>query len=473
MKTKIKAAGRMLRRSRWIVLLVPAAVYGQELDLYKCREMALQNNKQGAIAQQQWRQAGYTANSYRANFLPKFTGEGMYLFSGNKLKETTPEMYLPTLVPDPSTGQLVPNTAGTAPDGTVLFKEYALVPSLSLELQLNNTYMAGVSVEQPLYMGGKIRAAYRMSRIGEEIARINRRLTDTEVLVKTDEAYWQLVKGRELLLSARKYREVVGGLLENVSAACETGMKSRNDLLKVQVKFNEAELMVRKAENGVRLAQMNLCHRIGLPLRTPVVVAGTLDDPDVAPDNRPGIDVTVRPEYEILSRQVAYKQTETRLVRSDYLPNLGVSAAYLYTDGLKLNGEKLLSGGSFSALFSLKVPLFHWGEGINKVRAARAAGKIAELQREDACEKMELEAMQALNAWDEAMLEVELTRKSLTQAEENLRVSRDHYEAGLETLTDYLEAQAVWQKARTDWISARADSRFSETYYLKAVGRLK
>lgn len=312
-----------------------------------------------------------------------------------------------------------------------------------------------------------------MARIGKDMARINGQFTHTDLVVKTDEAYWQLVKVKEQLLSAGKYRDVVAELLRNVTNACEAGMKSRNDFLKVQVKLNEAELMVRKAQNGVRLARMNLCHYIGLPLQAGIDVADTLAAESLLLKTLPSAHVTVRPEYEILSRQIEYKHQEMKLVRSDFLPNLGVSAAYLYTDGLRLNDTKLLSSGSFSALFSLKIPLFHWGEGLNKVRAAKAEQTIAMLQREDALEKMELEAMQALNALDEASMEVELTQKSLLQAEENLKVSKDHYEAGLEPLADYLEAQAVWQKAWSDLISAKAGLRFNETYYLKAIGRLE
>lgn len=451
----------------------------QTLDLEQCREMALESNKQITVSHRQAEQAGYTLKSYKANFLPKFTGEGMYLFSGGKLKENTPELFLPTYVPDPATGQLVPNVAGTGAGGNPVFRQYGYVPPLSFELSLNNTFLAGVLVEQPLYMGGKIVAAYKMARIGKDLSRANMAFTRTDILVKTDEAYWQLVKVKELLAAAGKYRDVVAGLLQNVSDACAAGMKSKNDFLKVQVKLNEAELMVRKAQNGVRLARMNLCHCIGLPLQTDVDVLAAFTGTEAAAAGSavlpalPAADVTARPEYEMLSRQIEYKHQQTRLVRSDFLPNLGVSAAYMYSEGLKLNDEKLLSSGSFSALFSLKVPLFRWGEGVNKVRAAKAEQTIALLQREDALEKMELEAMQALNALDEAVLEVNLTRRSLAQAEENLKVSRDHYEAGMETLTGYMEAQAAWQKAWADLIEAEAGMRFGETYYLKAIGRLK
>ena len=457
-----------------LICLMPCVAGAQTLDLKQCREMALRSNKQVTITYRQAEKADYTLKSYKANVLPRFTGQAMYLFSGGDLKENTSEQFLPTYVPDASTGQLVPNILSPGVDGGMpVFNQYAYIPPLSLELSLNNTWLAGVSVEQPLYMGGKIMAAYRMARIGKDIARINGQFTRTDIVVKTDEAYWQLVKVKELLLSAEKYRDVVAELLRNVTDACEAGMKSRNDFLKVQVKLNEAELMVRKAQNGLRLARMNLCHYIGLPLQAGIDAADTLAAGSPLLKALPSANVTGRPEYEMLSQQIEYKHHETKLVRSDFLPNLGVSAAYLYTDGLRLNDSKLFSNGSFSALFSLKVPLFHWGEGLNKVRAAKAEQTIAMLQREDALEKMELEAMQALNALDEASMEVELTQKSLLQAEENLKVSKDHYEAGLEPLADYLEAQAVWQKAWSDLISAKAGLRFNETYYLKAIGRLE
>lgn len=56
--------------------------------------------------------------------------------------------------------------------------------------------MGGVQMEQPLYMGGKIRAAYKMSLLGKEMAQMNENLTATEVIQKTDQAYALVVKQR-------------------------------------------------------------------------------------------------------------------------------------------------------------------------------------------------------------------------------------------------------------------------------------
>lgn len=159
------------------------------------------------------------------------------------------------------------------------------------------------------------------------------------------------------------------------------------------------------------------------------------------------------------------------LTRSDFLPQLGVSLSYGYTDGISVNGE---SEGiaSFVALASLKVPVFHWCEGRNKIKAMKAEQEMSELKKEDASQMMLLEATKARFGVEDAAMRVKLTAHSLTQAQENLTESKNRYEVGMETLTDYMEAQAQWQKAWSDWIDAKAGLRLSETGYLKATGRL-
>ena len=61
---------------------------------------------------------------------------------------------------------------------------------------------------------------------------------------------------------------------------------------------------------------------------------------------------------------------------------------------------------------------------------------------------------------------------SMEAAEENLRMSRRQYEAGLETLSDYLEAQAVWQQASRTQVEARIGSYLRWLEYRKAAGLL-
>lgn len=453
-------------------VLLSGNIYAQQtMTLEKCREMALENNKAAAIAARNKDKAEYTRKSYWANYFPKISASGNYLYTNMDMNKTISGNYLPTFVPDPATGQLVPNILTVNPDGSSIFKEYAYFPDMDLSLKLSGTWIAGVSAEQPIYTGGKITSAYKMSQIGNEIAGLNKELTRAEVIVKTDEAYWTYVQTNELLKLALSYQKVVLELLRNVQDAQEVGLKHKNDVLKVQVKVNEAELQVRQAENGVRLSRKNLCHATGIPLNSDITISELFDElPSIAIDH--SMDYTGRPEYAMLEKQIQLKEQQVKLTQSDFLPKVGVMANYGYINGVKLNNNKLLDRASFSALASVSIPLFQWGEGRNKVRAAKAEHEVMQLQRDDIGEQMELELAKALDKCDESALEVQLTTRSLEQAQENMKVSGDQYAAGMETLANYLEAQTVWQHAWMENINAKTHQRINQTYYLKAAGKL-
>lgn len=69
------------------------------------------------------------------------------------------------------------------------------------------------------------------------------------------------------------------------------------------------------------------------------------------------------------------------MTRADFLPQIGVTAGYGYGGGLQLNGDDEASA-TFSAMAAVKIPVFHWGEGKNKVRSARMEEEISRLNLE-------------------------------------------------------------------------------------------
>ena len=146
-----------------------------------------------------------------------------------------------------------------------------------------------------------------------------------------------------------------------------------------------------------------------------------------------------------------------RLARSERLPQVGLVGNYGYLHGVELNGQNLLGGWAFTAGVQVSVPIFHFGGRSNKVRSARARFEQAQAERLDGGELLQLEATQAANNLDEAQLEIRLAESSLAAADENLRLSRRQYEAGVETLSDHLEAQAMWQQAHRTEVEARID----------------
>lgn len=442
-----------------LLLLFPFPLFAQEmLDLQQCRKMALQYNKEMAAAAKQTEAARYTMKSYKGNFFPNFTAGGMGLYSTADGSFGIPGGPMPVILYD-AAGKLVPTGINIH------------FPGIDIDYKVGAVYTAGIRFEQPLYMGGKIRAAYRMASLGKEMAEKNEVLTETEVLLQTDEAYALVVKAQEMKKVADRYNALLRELLANVESAYRHGLKPQNDVLKVQVKLNESELAIRKAENGLRLATMNLCHLIGKPLLDDVRISG--EYPEVGAETDVQVsDVSARPEYAILDKQVEIAGQQVRLSRSELLPKVGIMGSYDYMHGFELNDQMLLNKGSFSVLLNVSIPLYHFGERNNKLRAAKAKLEQTRLEQENLNEKMMLELAQAANNLDEARLESELSDRSLRQAEENMRVSKSQYDAGLEPLSDYLEAQALWQQAYETQVDARFQLYLKYVGYRKAAGRL-
>lgn len=454
----------------YLLLLLPSGAFARKLTPEDCRTMALEHNRTFKNASLGTFNAKDNLKGYRANYLPKISATGNYLYSTGKLDFTIPGGYLPTFVPNLQTGGMDPNILTTLPDGTPIFKEYAWMPDIDLGLKIASVFSAGVMAEQPIYMGGKVRSSVKMGKLGVELSSLNEKRTEAEVIEQTDNAYWTYVKTRELLKCADSYKAVVDEFYRQMRDAAEVGLKTKNDLLKVQVRLNEAELRLRQAENGVRLARMNLCRNIGLPLTTQELeVSDSLDADTRLMGN--SLDVTARPEYRMLEKQVELKKQNVNMTRSDFLPQIAAVASYNYTNGGKFNGETLFNSPSFIGGVTMSIPIFHWSEGRKKVSVAEREMEMSRNEFEDLAEKMQLELMQAIYTFEESELEVALTEKSVAQAEENMRMSRDQYDAGMETLGDYLEAQALWQKAQSDLVQAKSAKRFAYTKYLKAAGK--
>ena len=442
------------------LLFLCQGVFAQEyLTLSQCREMALEQNKQLAASVQQIEYARHTASSYKANFFPDFKLNGTGLYSTSKGNFPIQGGNLPVFVPS-ANGAPTPNGG------------FAYFPGVDLNYKVGWAYMGGVSVQQPLYMGGKIRSAYKIANLGKEMAFLNKTLTETEVLMSTDRAYAMLIKAQEMQKVTQAYYKTLEELMKNVESAFRHGLKLRNDVLKVQVKLNEAEINKRKAENALRLASMNLCHYIGKPLTSTLTVSDEYPSVELSKKLNTH-DISSRPEYNILNKQVEINRQQVKLTRSEMLPQIGVQGSYNYINGLDVNGQKFLDGGSFTALLNVSIPLFHFGERKHKVNAAKAKLQQSLLEQADKNELMLLEVTQAANNLEEAKLECDLADISLEQAEENQRVSAEQFKQGLETLSDHLEAQTLWQQAWQTKVDAHFQLYLEWIAYQKASGTLQ
>ena len=158
------------------------------------------------------------------------------------------------------------------------------------------------------------------------------------------------------------------------------------------------------------------------------------------------------------------------MAQAERLPQIGLAGQYGYLNGADVNGKKLFDDRMFLVGIQISVPIFHFSQRTNKVRAAKASYAQAVAEQEDTDGLLALEQAQAANDLDEATLELRLAEATVAAADENLRASEARYEVGLEPLSDHLEAQAMWQQAQQTRVAARIDRYLRWLSLRKACG---
>lgn len=357
------------------------------------------------------------------------------------------------------------------------------IDMMGMEMRMRGTYMAGLTLTQPIYAGGKISAARRMARIGEEVAGEQRRMTRMEVLVEADNAYWTLVAVEGKVRMLESYAAQMDTLCTQTTAAVESGMAIENDRLRVEARRSEIDYQLQKARNGADLCRMSLCRVIGVGGDIRPVPTDTLFRPSAPGELR--ADLEARPELRMLEQQVAIGEQQIRDARSAMLPTAGLSLGYTYYGNIKLQSMVDAGGGTYVpytqefrdglglAMVAVKIPIFHWGESRKKVCKARYELQHAQLDLQKNTRLMTLEVEQAIRNVEDGYRMIRTAELALSQAEENLRVMRNRHAAQMAPLTDLLDAQSQWQQAASNRIEAQTQYRIYETEYLRATGRLE
>lgn len=373
----------------------------------------------------------------------------------------------------------LPNIAGSITGAYVLPD----MDMMGMELRMRGTYMAGLSLTQPIYAGGKISAARRMARIGEEVAGEQQRMTRMDVLVEADNAYWTLVAVNGKVRMLESYAAQMDTLYSQVSGAVEAGMTLENDRLRIAAKRSEIRYQLDKARNGADLCRMSLCRIIGVGSEVRPVPTDTLFH--LSAPGQLNATLETRPELRLLEQQVALGEQKIRDVRSAMLPTAGLSLGYTYYGNIKLQSMVDAGNGVFVpysqefrdglglAVVAVKVPVFHWGEGRKQVRKARYELQNAQLDLQKNTRLMSLEVEQAIRNVEDGYRLIQTAELGLRQAEENLRVMDNRHAAQMAPLTDLLDTQAQWQQAASNLIEAQTQYRIYETAYWRSIGQLE
>ena len=502
--TKMKARAMMLG----LLLLPTLGCQAQRLlTLDSCRAMALRNNKQMGVAMTKQEVAADKRKSARTQYLPHVSALGTYQYTSKPISLLNDEQKasFPQLGTNLA-GTLQQNLAGTLsqlPPQTIQALQQmglsneaisqlaaqginGLATALNgvgqgfvdaLDTDTRNLFAGAIMVNQPLYMGGAIKAAIKIADINEEMAANSLDSRRQSILFNVDNAYWQVVSLTHKQKLAESFLELVKKLNGDVEKMIKQGVATKGDGLSVAVKVNEAEMALTQVKDGLVLSKMLLCQLCGLPVSEQVKLADEESENIVVLAQTAQPDMLLaaqnRPELKLLQNTVDLTEQTTNLLKAGNLPQVLLSGGYAVMNPNTFNGFERKFSGVWNLGVVMRIPIWNWGDVKYKVRASKGATTIANMELADAREMIELQVNQSSFRVNEAIKKLEMANANIANANENLRMANLGFKEGTVSYTTVMEAQTAWQQAQSQKIDAEIGVKLSQVELQKALGVLK
>jgi len=432
--------------------LLPSKAEAQTLSLDSCKKTALAYNKKIMKSDFDVKAATEQRSYAFTNYFPVVSISGTAMRSSDYLmKLKTPEMNLPVYDGNPA------NLASAT--------QFAYIPSIGINA-LDYMNVANVSVALPVYMGGRIRNGNALASLGENVSIQQKSIIVTDVLIRTEELYWNLIslKGkRKTLLS---YKTMLDTLYRDVNNYYTSGMVQRNDLLKVQLKQNEMESNLLKIDNGIVMTTRSLCQFIGIQYDSTIIFneqpSGENRFPSQIEDPKNAVANMV--ELKLLNKAVEAEKLQKKMALGELMPQISLSGMGVYYDVMNKTDKAAL------ALVNVSIPITGWWGGSHKIKQQQMKVEKAIVDRDETAELLSLQAEQAANELKESWSQLKLSEKSVEQARENLKVTDDNYRSGVVGISDLLEAQALFQSSNDNLNDALCGYQIKKAKHLQSIG---
>lgn len=442
----------MRRILSMIVLGCAVSVSAQTYTLEQIKDSALHNNmairsaRYNIEAAQQQRKEAFT------KYFPNISGTGLW-FNANK------GMAKMDLNPAENiTPELGAFLAQSFPTEALA----ALANPVSISMMKNGT-IAGVQAVQPVFAGGQIINGNKLAKVGEDVSRLQLQLSENEVEKTAEQYFWQLASLQEKMKTINAADALLADIYKDVDVAVRAGVALRNDLLRVQLRQNEIASQRLKLQNGLSLVRLLLSQYCGLR-DTSFVITYQTDLVQQISSLQETETLVNLPEYQLLGKQVEATALQQKMAVGQNLPSIAIGAGYNYHNLLD-------NDHTFGMLFAtMSIPISDWWGGSHAIKRKKIEHQNAQEQLADNAQLLQIRMQNAWNNVEESYQQLQLAQRSIEQAEENLRLNRNYYNAGTSKMSDLLEAQMLFQQACDKRTDAFADYQNKLLEYRQSVG---
>ncbi len=342
------------------------------------------------------------------------------------------------------------------------------IPSPKIRFGDYDSYEFALGISQPIFMGGMISNSTKAAHQDFLAARWQYRVQKNRIQFEAQKGFFNLIKALEFKKVSETSIEQIQAHLKDVNNFYQQGQVTKNEVLTVEVKLSQAQLLLTQAQKNIELAQMAISLLLNLDLKTKIQPIYQTDAwPAVNINSAVALNPDQKAEALGFKKQMDALDFRRKALQGAYWPGIGLFGRYIYgKPGLdQIHNEWM---DYWVVGLNLQWNIWDWGKKSARVQQVLVATKELELGYQQVRQMLEADVQRTHLRLEEAQQQYQISQKMLDQAEENFRIVENRYQQGIITNSEYLDAEAELTRSRLQKIQYQIDLQIANYDYLRA-----
>lgn len=325
-----------------------------------------------------------------------------------------------------------------------------------------------LTLDQPLYTGGRASAAYRSAKLGVRGGKLDLSLATEDLLFDVARAYYEALKAQRNVEIEENEVKRLEAHLRDAEKRFRVGEAIKTVVLRAEAELADARARLIRARNDQETTkdQLALLARIEGPF-------GLSDPPSLTLSEQSQAEWiktahTRRSDLERQSTNVEISEEQIDIAKGAFYPSLSLQGRYNRVD--QDPESSFLITNDRSAILILSFPIFEGRLRVAELAQARSRHRQQLLQKELLSDQISVEVRRTLLNLNALTSQIDVLNAQVAFARENFSLISRQFSVGLATNIDVLDANATLIGAERQLTNTTYDREVAILQVEKAVG---
>ncbi len=346
---------------------------------------------------------------------------------------------------------------------------------MSISPVLLNSTQFRLTLAQPIFTGFRLDANSEMTGYLQKATEEDYKKDVAQLILDIKNNYWSLYNALEAQKSITESIQQLKAHFTDLENMFNSGLATKNDVLKTRVQLSNLELTKMDIENGLQMAMMALNNTIGIPVTTEITVKPEINyQESTFPEKDDLIKKALNERNEIKAMELRIKAGDAGVTmsQSGWYPQLSFSANYLLANpNQRIMPSKNEFMGTWDLNLNLSMDLWNWMTVSHQTAQAKATLEQSKYGLEQIRDGITLELSQSYMSLKKFREKIVFAGETIKQAEENFRVTNEKFKSGIAINSDLLDAETALLVSKINYSTSIAEYEIAMAKLEKSYGK--